>query len=208
MLLCALHQIHVYVLTVWFQYYDTYFTLWDRFEVEGEMTLQEFLDYFQVNFFLILFSFILVPIIVKAGVYFIYPKKVFFFFFSKHFVSCQWIVLDSVTLILPWHFNREIMMTVYLCRKSTSWRSPCCHKACPCCIHSSCLPPNDRSDWDYRMLLNVLNYSGLGIVKKFQDRMLTRHKYDKNNECRNIQVLIASVRGNNWLIIIFQAMVQ
>ncbi|XP_055882434.1 ubiquitin-like modifier-activating enzyme 1 isoform X2 [Biomphalaria glabrata] len=29
------------------KYYDTEFTLWDRFEVQGEMTLQEFLDYFQ-----------------------------------------------------------------------------------------------------------------------------------------------------------------
>lgn len=204
MLLCALHQIHVYVLTVWFQYYDTYFTLWDRFEVEGEMTLQEFLDYFQVNFIF----FYSCTHNCQSWSLFHLSEKSFFCFFSKHFVSCQWIVLDSVTLILPWHFNREIMMTVYLCRKSTSWRSPCYHKACPCCIHSSCLPPNDRSDWDYRMLLNVLNYSGLGIVKKFHDRMLTRHKYDKNNECRNIQLLIASVRGNNWLIIIFQAMVQ
>lgn len=31
-----------------FQYYDKEFTLWDRFEVQGEMTLKEFLDYFQV----------------------------------------------------------------------------------------------------------------------------------------------------------------
>lgn len=30
------------------QYYDKEFTLWDRFIVQGEMTLQEFLDYFQV----------------------------------------------------------------------------------------------------------------------------------------------------------------
>ncbi|KAL4226227.1 E1 ubiquitin-activating protein [Mactra antiquata] len=29
------------------KYYDTEFTLWDRFEVQGEMTLQEFIDYFQ-----------------------------------------------------------------------------------------------------------------------------------------------------------------
>ncbi|CAL1539269.1 unnamed protein product [Lymnaea stagnalis] len=29
------------------KYYDNEFTLWDRFEVQGEMTLQEFLDYFQ-----------------------------------------------------------------------------------------------------------------------------------------------------------------
>jgi len=29
------------------KYYDTYFTLWDRFEVQGDMTLQEFIDYFQ-----------------------------------------------------------------------------------------------------------------------------------------------------------------
>ncbi|KAL5015056.1 hypothetical protein ScPMuIL_009326 [Solemya velum] len=29
------------------KYYDTEFTLWDRFEVKGEMTLKEFLDYFQ-----------------------------------------------------------------------------------------------------------------------------------------------------------------
>eukprot|EP00105_Crassostrea_gigas_P035764 XP_019919912.1 PREDICTED: ubiquitin-like modifier-activating enzyme 1 [Crassostrea gigas] len=32
------------------KYYDTYFTLWDRFEVQGEMTLQEFLDYFQKEY--------------------------------------------------------------------------------------------------------------------------------------------------------------
>uniref|UniRef100_T1IJL7 E1 ubiquitin-activating enzyme n=1 Tax=Strigamia maritima TaxID=126957 RepID=T1IJL7_STRMM len=29
------------------QYYDTDFTLWDRFEVEGELTLREFLNYFK-----------------------------------------------------------------------------------------------------------------------------------------------------------------
>ncbi|XP_078339773.1 ubiquitin-like modifier-activating enzyme 1 isoform X2 [Crassostrea virginica] len=29
------------------KYYDTYFTLWDRFEVQGDMTLQEFIDFFQ-----------------------------------------------------------------------------------------------------------------------------------------------------------------
>ncbi|RUS73735.1 hypothetical protein EGW08_018496 [Elysia chlorotica] len=29
------------------KYYETEFTLWDRFEVQGEMTLQEFIDYFQ-----------------------------------------------------------------------------------------------------------------------------------------------------------------
>lgn len=29
------------------KYYDTEWTLWDRFEVQGEMTLQQFLDYFQ-----------------------------------------------------------------------------------------------------------------------------------------------------------------
>uniref|UniRef100_A0A0B7AVY7 Ubiquitin-activating enzyme E1 C-terminal domain-containing protein n=1 Tax=Arion vulgaris TaxID=1028688 RepID=A0A0B7AVY7_9EUPU len=29
------------------KYYDTEFTLWDRFEVQGEMTLKEFLEYFQ-----------------------------------------------------------------------------------------------------------------------------------------------------------------
>lgn len=33
------------------QYYDEEFTLWDRFEIDnkdGEMTLKEFMDYFQV----------------------------------------------------------------------------------------------------------------------------------------------------------------
>ncbi|CAG5128343.1 unnamed protein product [Candidula unifasciata] len=29
------------------KYYDTEFTLWDRFEVQGDMTLREFLEYFQ-----------------------------------------------------------------------------------------------------------------------------------------------------------------
>lgn len=29
------------------KYLDTEFTLWDRFEIQGEMTLQEFMDYFQ-----------------------------------------------------------------------------------------------------------------------------------------------------------------
>ncbi|XP_033745969.1 LOW QUALITY PROTEIN: ubiquitin-like modifier-activating enzyme 1 [Pecten maximus] len=29
------------------KYYDKEFTLWDRFEIQGEMTLQEFLDYFK-----------------------------------------------------------------------------------------------------------------------------------------------------------------
>lgn len=29
------------------KYYDTEFTLWDRFEIQGEMTLQQFLDHFQ-----------------------------------------------------------------------------------------------------------------------------------------------------------------
>lgn len=31
------------------QYYDTEFTLWDRFEVDGELTLEQFLQYFQVS---------------------------------------------------------------------------------------------------------------------------------------------------------------
>ena len=31
------------------QYYDTEFTVWDRFEVKGDMTLKEFLEYFQVG---------------------------------------------------------------------------------------------------------------------------------------------------------------
>ena len=30
-----------------FQYYDTEFSLWSRFEVEGDMTLKEFMDYFK-----------------------------------------------------------------------------------------------------------------------------------------------------------------
>lgn len=30
-----------------FQYYEKEWTLWDRFEVAGEMTLREFLDYFK-----------------------------------------------------------------------------------------------------------------------------------------------------------------
>lgn len=30
------------------KYYETEFSIWDRFEIKGEMTLQEFLDYFQV----------------------------------------------------------------------------------------------------------------------------------------------------------------
>lgn len=34
------------------KYYDVDFTLWDRFEVDGEMTLKEFLDYFKVCIFL------------------------------------------------------------------------------------------------------------------------------------------------------------
>ncbi|CAH1783923.1 unnamed protein product [Owenia fusiformis] len=29
------------------KYYDTEFSLWDRFEIEGDITLQEFIDYFQ-----------------------------------------------------------------------------------------------------------------------------------------------------------------
>ena len=33
------------------QYYEKEFTLWDRFTVQGELTLQQFLDYFQVSGF-------------------------------------------------------------------------------------------------------------------------------------------------------------
>jgi hypothetical protein len=29
---------------------NTYFTVWDRWEVKGDMTLQQFCDYFQVSF--------------------------------------------------------------------------------------------------------------------------------------------------------------
>lgn len=29
------------------QYYDTVWTLWSRFDLEGDLTLQEFIDYFQ-----------------------------------------------------------------------------------------------------------------------------------------------------------------
>ncbi|KAK6625245.1 E1 ubiquitin-activating protein [Polyplax serrata] len=32
------------------KYYDTEWTLWDRFEIEGEVTLQEFLNYFKVKY--------------------------------------------------------------------------------------------------------------------------------------------------------------
>jgi ubiquitin-activating enzyme E1 len=32
------------------KYYDTEFTLWDRFEISGELTLQQFLDYFKDNY--------------------------------------------------------------------------------------------------------------------------------------------------------------
>eukprot|EP00106_Octopus_bimaculoides_P013461 XP_014780903.1 PREDICTED: ubiquitin-like modifier-activating enzyme 1 [Octopus bimaculoides] len=32
------------------KYYDTEFSLWDRFEVEGDMTLKEFIDYFQTKY--------------------------------------------------------------------------------------------------------------------------------------------------------------
>lgn len=35
------------------QYYDTEFTLWDRFEIDGEMTLKEFINHFQVFAFLL-----------------------------------------------------------------------------------------------------------------------------------------------------------
>ena len=31
------------------QYYDTEFTLWDRFEIQGEMTMKELMDHFQVG---------------------------------------------------------------------------------------------------------------------------------------------------------------
>lgn len=31
------------------KYYDTEFSIWDRFEVKGEMTLKEFMDYFKVS---------------------------------------------------------------------------------------------------------------------------------------------------------------
>ena len=31
------------------KYYDHEFSLWDRFELSGKMTLKEFLDYFQVR---------------------------------------------------------------------------------------------------------------------------------------------------------------
>lgn len=31
-------------------YHDTQFTLWDRFEVQGEMTLKEFLDHFKTRY--------------------------------------------------------------------------------------------------------------------------------------------------------------
>ncbi|CAI9743336.1 ubiquitin-like modifier-activating enzyme 1 [Octopus vulgaris] len=32
------------------KYYDTEFSLWDRFEVQGDMTLKEFIDYFQTKY--------------------------------------------------------------------------------------------------------------------------------------------------------------
>ena len=32
------------------KYYDKEWTIWDRFEVKGEMTLKEFIDYFKVLF--------------------------------------------------------------------------------------------------------------------------------------------------------------
>ena len=32
-----------------FQYHNKEWTLWDRFEIEGDMTLQQFIDYFKVS---------------------------------------------------------------------------------------------------------------------------------------------------------------
>lgn len=40
---------HSFSLCFFPQYYDTEFSLWDRFEVQGDMTLKEFIDYFQVS---------------------------------------------------------------------------------------------------------------------------------------------------------------
>jgi len=37
------------VSVVCLQFYDKEFTLWDRFEVKGELTLEQFLNYFKVS---------------------------------------------------------------------------------------------------------------------------------------------------------------
>lgn len=113
--------------SLFLQYYDIDWTLWDRFEVTGlrsngeEMTLRQFLDYFKV--------------------------------------CCQLLSTSP-----PHGFWRTINQTLIYCfcslRMSTSWRSPCCLKECPCSIPSSCLLPNSKRDWTCRAYIFKMHIFG------------------------------------------------
>lgn len=61
-----LHFLYICLSFYLSQYYDTEFTLWDRFEVKGEMTLKEFIDYFQVCIFM---SSVLIPFLYRTYYY-------------------------------------------------------------------------------------------------------------------------------------------
>jgi ubiquitin-activating enzyme E1 len=37
----------IFIYSFYFKYYEIEFTLWDNFTVQGEMTLEEFLEYFK-----------------------------------------------------------------------------------------------------------------------------------------------------------------
>lgn len=44
------------------KYYDTEFSIWDRFEVVGEMTLKEFIDYFKVRCLILVLDAVLIDL--------------------------------------------------------------------------------------------------------------------------------------------------
>jgi len=45
---CLIRRIRAIIFLVNVQYLDKMFTLWDRFEVSGEKTVGQFIDYFKV----------------------------------------------------------------------------------------------------------------------------------------------------------------
>lgn len=77
-----------------------------------------------------------------------------------------WLLLFFSTLTCSWHtINHDLFL--FCIRMSTSWRSPCFLRECPCCIRFSCLLPNLKRDWTYRecTCIHLLPHLHAGILK-------------------------------------------
>jgi len=131
------------------KYYDTEFSLWDRFEVngsdgsKGEMTLQELLDHFQVRH--------------RHSMCLCWPGLVASSNLTVKWCSpsqydppsgsqrcCwDWLCLWKRTC---WRFHNEVWVCEF-CRITRSWRSRCCLREWPCSTHSLWTRLKGGKDW-------------------------------------------------------------